>query len=101
MIKGTKGIEFKINKDKIIFEGEYLNAERNGKAKECHSFYNEFRFICNKLKIEGEYKGKRWNGKRSQYNYDDETIFEGECCKENKLLKKKDFHYGNSKFFKC
>ena len=31
--KETKGIEFKINKDKITFERDYLNAERNRKGK--------------------------------------------------------------------
>ena len=41
---------------KVIFEGEYLNNERNGKGKE---YYHN----C-KLKFEGEYlKGKKWNGK--------------------------------------
>ena len=42
--------------DKLKFEGEYLNGERNGKGKE----YDEY---CN-LIFEGEYlKGKKWNGK--------------------------------------
>ena len=36
-IKNGKGIEYKINKDNIIFEGEYLNGERwNGKGKEYY-----------------------------------------------------------------
>ena len=38
----------------ILFEGEYLNGERNGKGK---GYYN------GKLIFEGEYlNGLRWNG---------------------------------------
>ena len=41
--------------DKIEFEGEYLNGERNGKRKEYQD---------NKLIFKGDYKnGKKWNGK--------------------------------------
>ena len=40
----------------MIFEGEYLNGERNGKGKE---YYLNGRVI-----FEGEYLNeKRWNGK--------------------------------------
>ena len=40
----------------MIFEGEYLNGDRNGKGKE---YYDN-----GKLKFEGEYlNGKIWNGK--------------------------------------
>jgi len=50
---------------KLIFEGEYLNRERNGKGKEYD--YN------GKLLFTGEYlNGKRWNGKI----YNDNTIYE-------------------------
>ena len=61
-IKNGKGIEYKINKDNIIFIGEYLNGERwNGKGKEY--YYN------GKLEFEGEYlNGKRWNGKGFNIN---------------------------------
>jgi len=39
--------------DKLIFEGEYLNGQRNGKGKEYYE--NET------LKFEGEYfNGKKW-----------------------------------------
>jgi len=38
-----------------MFEGEYINGEKNGKGKE---YYN------GELKFEGEYlNGKKWNGK--------------------------------------
>ena len=32
--RNGKGKEYKIGKNKIIFEGEYLNGKRNGKGKE-------------------------------------------------------------------
>ena len=43
--------------ERLIFEGEYLNGEKNGKCKEY--------YFCNgKIKFEGEYlNGKKWNGK--------------------------------------
>ena len=54
--KNGKGKEFKLNTNKLIFEGEYLNGKRNGKGKE---YYED-----GKLKFEGEYiNGKKWNGK--------------------------------------
>ena len=52
--KGDKQIIKKYNliKDKLIFEGEYLKGERNGKGKEYHD--NGF------ILFEGEFKsGKR------------------------------------------
>ena len=50
------GYEYKLNSNIIIFEGYYLNGEKNGKGKE----YNE----DGKIKFEGEYlKGKIIEGK--------------------------------------
>ena len=47
----------------LIFEGEYLNGERNGKGKE---YYEN-----GKISFEGEYlNGENWNGKL----YDPENI---------------------------
>ena len=61
----------------LIFEGKYLNGERNGKGKE----YN----YDGKLKFEGEYlNGERWNGKGKEYNNDGKLIFEGEYIKEKR-----------------
>ena len=46
----------KIYKDILRFEGEYLNGEKNGKAKKY--------YYDGKLMFEGEYlNGKIWNGK--------------------------------------
>ena len=76
--------------DTLIFEGEYLNGERNGKGKE----YDE----DGKLRFEGEYlNDKEWigtgydndgniiyelnnniNGKGKEYYYDGKLEFEGE-----------------------
>ena len=51
--KNGKGIEYNINGE-IIFEGQYLKGERN-KGKEYYE---------GKLLFEGEYlNGKKWNGK--------------------------------------
>ena len=58
---------------KLIFEGEYLNGERNGKGKEYYKNGN--------LKFEGDFlKGKR-NGKEKkigkEYDSKGNVIFEG------------------------
>ena len=52
-----------------IYEGEYLNGERNGKGKE----YAYFR----RLIFEGEYLNGKRNGKGKEYNYN-HLLFEGE-----------------------
>ena len=54
--------------NKIEFEGEYLNGERNGKGKE---YYENKR----QLKFEGEYlNNKRWNGKG--YDTNNNIVYE-------------------------
>ena len=59
-----KGKEYKY--DKLIFEGEYLNAERHGKGKE----YN----LIGNLLYEGEYlKGKRHGKGKGKEYYDNIT----------------------------
>ena len=53
--RNGKGKEQKMNTNNLIFEGKYLNWERNGKKK----YYDD-----GKLLFEREYlNGKRWNGK--------------------------------------
>ena len=55
----------------LIFEGEYINGEKNGKAKEYYK--NELLKVV--LMFDGEYKnGKKWNGKG--YNYNDNKFYE-------------------------
>ena len=59
--RNGKGKEFANIKDKIIFEGEYLNGERNGYGKEF-SIFNGI------MVFEGEFReGKRY-GKGIEYN---------------------------------
>ena len=70
-IKNGNGKVKRYSKDGIlIFEGEYINGELNGKGKEHDN-------KCGKLIFEGEYlNGKQWNGKIKEYivgNHDD-------CC---------------------
>jgi len=56
------GKVYKLNTNVLIFEGEYLNGEKNGKGKE---YYNN-----SKLKFEGEYlNGKKLEWKRIQYKW--------------------------------
>ena len=68
-IKDGKGyIKEHDYKGNIIFEGEYLNGERNGKGKEYEN---------GKLKFEGEYLNGKRNGKGKEYDYDGKLKFEG------------------------
>ena len=55
--------------DYLIFEGEYLNGEKNGKGKEYDGNGN--------LQFEGEYLDGKRNGKGKEYNFI-YLIFEGE-----------------------
>ena len=67
----------------MIYEGEYLNGERNGKGKEYDNDGN--------LIFEREFiKGKRFNGKEKEYDYRCKLIFEGEYLtgKRNGIGKK-------------
>ena len=70
-IKNGAGIIKEYNyKDKLIFEGEYLNGKRNGKGKE----YNK---NDGNLLFEGEYLNGEKNGKGKEYNNNGNVIFEG------------------------
>ena len=74
--------------DKLIFEGEYLNGERNRFGKE---------YKYDKLIFEGEYlNGKRWNGKGIEYARNCSIKFDGEYLNgkkwNGKLYKYDDFH---------
>ena len=62
--------------DKLVFEGEYLNGQRNCKGKE----YN----FDGTILFEREYKNGKRSGKGKEY-YDNETLkFEGEYLKGKK-----------------
>ena len=63
--KNGKGKEYDYNGN-IIFEGEYFKDKRHGKGRE----YNRY----GELKFKGEYKkGKKWNGKG--YNSRKEILY--------------------------
>ena len=58
-------------KGQLIYEGQYLNGERNGFGKE----YDEKN---GKLVFEGQFfNGKKWNGKIKKYSID-KLYFEGQ-----------------------
>ena len=101
-----KGKEYIINNDKLIYEGEYINGERNGKGKE---YYDD-----NKIKFEGKYLyGKRWNGKGydiennmiyeikdgkgliKEYNNEGLLVFEGEYINGERNGKGKEYYQYN------
>jgi len=98
--ENRKGKEYNFE-DGLVFEGEYLNGERNGKGREYYCFNKILRF-------EGEYlNGKKWNGKGNdnfnkfayelkngkgfikEYGYEGELIFEGEYLDGEKMEKEK------------
>ena len=54
----------------LLFKGEYLNGERNGKGREYYYF--------SALKFEGEYLNGKRNGKGKEYDIFGKVIFEGE-----------------------
>ena len=65
-----------------MFEGKYLNGERNGKG----IYYDKF----DQLMFEGDYlNGKTWNGKGKEYYYNDELKFEGEYLNGKKMGEEK------------
>ncbi len=66
--RNGKGIEYDEYGD-ISYEGEYLNGKRNGYGKE---------FVGDKLVYEGEYLKGKSNGYGKEYNNKRHLIFEGE-----------------------
>ena len=65
----------------LIFEGEYLNGEKNGFVKEYDSLNGE-------LEFEGEYLNGKKNGLGKEYNYGI-LIYEGEYLNDKKMEKGK------------
>ncbi len=66
----SKGKEYDIVTNNILFEGEYLNQKRNGKGKEYNKYKN--------LIFEGEYKNGKRNGKGKEFYDNNKLYFEGE-----------------------
>ena len=81
-----KGREYNGNNDKLKFEGEYLNGERNGKGKEY--------YFDGKIAYEGEYLNGEKNGKGKEYNYKGMLIYEGDYLYDSYLKGK---YYINEK----
>ena len=72
-----KGKEYSNVDRKLIYEGEYVNGERNGKGKK----YDDE----NKLIFEGEYlNGKKWNGVIKEYDYKNILKFDGKLINGEK-----------------
>ena len=70
--------EYNASSDQLIFEGEYLNGQRNGEGKEYQN---------NTLIFEGNYKNGKRNGKGKQYNlFSKKLIFEGEYLNNKELI---------------
>ena len=80
----TKAKEYDYkNKLLYLYEGDYLNGERNGKGKE----YNN----DGELIFDGEYLNGKRNGKGKEYDYNSRSIFEGEYSNGEKNGKGKEY----------
>ena len=66
--------EYILYKNKLIFQGEYLNGKKHGKGEE----YYESGKYSNKLKFEGEYLNGQRHGKGKEYYKNEGLLFEGE-----------------------
>ena len=82
-IKEGKGYikEYTYSGNFLLYEGEYLNGERNGKGKEYFIYFDHDSYsLISKLEFEGEYKnGKKWNGKGKEYEFSKGRVeFDGE-----------------------
>ena len=87
-----KGKKYNIN-DKILYEGEFLNGERNGKGKEyyCNCLFNRTTVL-----FEGEYLHGKRNGKGKEISHLNKILFKGEYlngCKWNGKIYKKIIKY--------
>ena len=71
--------EYYLN-NKIKFECEFVNGEKNGKGKEY--------YINDKLEFDGEYKDGKRHGKGKEYDYNGNLIFEGNFLYNNKYIGK-------------
>ena len=92
LIKGKGLIKEWDNLCFLIFEGEYLNGERNGKGKEYYNING-----INKLKYEGEYLNGKRNGKGREYYKNGKLKFEGEYLYDFQI-KGKYYIYGKLEF---
>ena len=66
--RNGKGKEYFL--DELIYEGEYMDGKRNGLGKEY--------YINDRIKYEGEFKNGIFDGKGKEYDFFGRLIFEGE-----------------------
>ena len=80
-LKNGQGIvkEYYFN-NKIKYECEFIDGEKNGKGKEY--------YINDKLEYIGEYKNDKRHGKGKEYDFNGNLIFEGEFLYNNKYIGK-------------
>ena len=64
------GKEYNLDKNILLFEGNYQNKKRNGLGKEYYPY--------SKLKFEGEYLNGKRNGKGKEYRPYGDLQYEGE-----------------------
>ena len=89
IIYESKGKGKEYCKERLIYEGEYLNGSRNGKGKE----FNEFDGNCI-LIFEGEYLNGKRNGKGKEYfNNNGKLKFEGQYLNGKRNGKGKEYYY--------
>ena len=91
-LKNGKGLikEYDNYRDTLLFEGEYINGERNGKGKD-YDIYNA------KLKFEGEYLMGKRKGKGIEYDSEGKIKYEGEYLYDH-LIKGKEFINGKLEY---
>jgi len=98
----------------LIFEGELIKKERNGKGKEYffdeliyegeymdgkrYGFGKEY-YINNRIKYEGEFKNGNFDGKGKEYDFFGRLIFEGEYV-NNKRWNGIIYKYSSNNFSK-
>ena len=75
--------EYNYINEELLFEGEFIDGEKNGKGKEYK--YSSF------LIFEGEYKNDKRNGKGKEYSDDGKLIFEGEYLNGKRNGKGKEY----------
>ena len=91
-LNNGKGLvkEYYSDNNNLMFEGEYINGERNGKGKE---FGHD-----GDLEFEGEYLNGERNGKGKEYDQDGDLEFEGEYLKGMRNGKGKSYDKGSLLF---
>ena len=73
------GKEYNLDKNILLFEGNYQNKKRNGQGKEYYPY--------GKLKFEGEYLNGKRNGKGKEYRPYGDLQYEGEYLNGKKMEK--------------